>query len=358
MNNTPSEYIGIEAPSTDLNESARELFGLDTTPVPSKHQSQELYSGSSSSDGPLYPWYTPITPYYGALYGYPVPIAGSSPSPLVGVAPPSSFIPQYLPPQYLHYMPNDMTGVIYGAPPIGNQMVLGMGYSAPKFVDEQIIEHEEEVMDSSNDERYSNSAENVIRGRYRQKKTPSTPTSHYACRNGHAAKRLRLNDCQDSNTVPPAQLAATEGQEVSVDNIFEELLRQRGNTSENNKYYETHDESNVTIHGLSDDERDHLGQIAGVFTLEHLLKNGINSLSTFSGRPTEIPTTDAQTFNNDSLSSTKDTAPHIHSHLQVGDHSVCNEIVLDIQGEETLDISICPPSPVGAEEIVVETYQG
>ena len=352
MDNTPSEYIGIEAPSTDPNESARELFGLDATPTSRNKQHQQQCNGSGSSDSPLFPLYTPMTPYYGALYGYPLSIPGSSPSPIVGISPPSPFMPQYLPPQYLHYVPSDMPGVFYGAPTIGNQMMFGMGYNAPRLMDRDNID--QEVYENSSNDKNLRVAENNNTPRVRQKRSPSTPTSHYGRGNGHAQKRLCLDDCEENTGLPPAQLTDTEGHEVDVDIIVQELIKQ--NQEANNKNEGAYDVcSAVTVHGLSSHEKDQLEQIAGVFDLENLLKSGMCSLNTSPSMhsPAEETATDRAQFNHGGDMRSSIVSPH--SPFELSGHSINGTLHCNLQAHNS---RINPNSPLTTEEIIVETYQG
>lgn len=354
MDNTPSEYIGIVAPSNDPSESAKELFGLDSTPATKDHQHQQQYNGSGSSDGPIFQFYTAVTPYYGALYGYPFPIANSSPNPIVGISPPSPFMPQYVPPPYVHYVPGDMTGMFYSAPTIGNQMMFGMGYNSPKVIEGNTIE--QECYENSKRERNSGSAEDSKRPRFRRKKLPSTPTSHYAGENGHAPKRLCLDNSQDNTAVSSAQLTGTEGQEVNVDAIVQELIHQTKKT--NHTSAEFSGGSSVTVHGLSDHEKDQLEQIAGVFDLENLLKGGICSLSTTLNTHVQAEET---TTNQPQTSNTDDTMPctvPLHSTYDFGDHSI--DKMHDVLSSDLLNQNSrsSPRTPLSTEEIIVETYQG
>ena len=344
MDNTPSEYIGIEAPSNDPNESAKELFGLDTTPATNNQQHQQQHNGSASSDGPIFPFYTPVTPYYGALCGYPYPIASSSPSPIVGISPPSAFLPQYMPPPYVHYVPSDMTGMFYSAPAIGNQLMFGMGYNSPNVIEGDIINQE-----CFKGERNSRSVEDSKHPRIRRKKLPPTPTSHYSGENGHVPKRLCLDISLDNTAVSPAQLTGTEGQEVNVDAIVQELIQQSQKT---NHVSEFGGGSTVTVHGLSDHEKDQLEQIAGVFDLENLLKSGISSLNT-------TPNTHAQAeetmTNHPPTSNTDDIIPctvPLHNTYDFGDHSVDDALSNDLNNRSS------PRPPPSTEEIIVETHQG
>ena len=358
--NTPSEYIGIEAPSTDPNESARELFGLDTTPVSKTQHPQQQYYGS---DGPLIPMYTPVTPYYGTLYGYPVPMASSSPSPIVGISPPSPFLPPYLPPQCVHYAPNDMAGMIYSVPMVGSQMMYGMGCKVSKLSDGNNVEVD--VLESSDVERTvedSQSTENNRTESFRQKKAPLTPTSHYAHGNGYASKRLRLNECEENITVPPAQLADTEGQKLNVDVIVQDLIRQSRNTNiEVNKDQSAFGgESAVTVHGLSDHEKDQLEQITGSFDLEILLRSGLSSLSTSPNTSTTTNNVqNIQELSHDSMRSS--TIPRIHSLLELGNQSIGSmqsAMNGDLPEEMNQSSEMSIESALSTEEIIIEAYQG
>ena len=353
MDNTPSEYIGIEAPSNDINESAKELFGLDSTPATKDHQHQQQYNGSGGSDGPIFPFYTPVTPYFGALYGYPFPIASSSPSPIVGISPPSAFMPQYVPPPYVHYVPGDMTGMFYSAPTIGNQMMFGMGYNSPKVIEGNIIK--QESYENSKSERKSRIAEDSKPPRFRRKKLPSTTTSHYAGENGHVPKKLCLDNSQDNTDVSSARPTGTEGQEVNVDAIVQELIQQSQKTNHPSHFGGG---STVTVHGLSDHERDELEQIAGVFDLRNLLKSGICSLNTTPNMHTgaeETRINQPQTSNTDGTLLC--TVP-LHSTYDFDDHSI--EKMHDALSSDLLNQNSrsSPRPPLSTEEIIVETHQG
>lgn len=346
MDNTPSEYIGIEAPSADPNESARELFGLDTTPVLKDQQCQQQCNTVNGSDGPLVPLYTPVTPFYGTIYGYPYPVANSSPSPLIAIPPPSHFIPQYLPPQYVHYLPNNQTGVVYG-PAVGNQM-FGMGYNAPKFIDGNNSELNT-AENSSNDRNLRNEETNEDEV-LRHKQAPSTPTSHFAYGNGHAQKRLRLND---DAPVSPAHLANTEGKNVSVDDILAQLLGQSNESV-----------GGVGVHELSDHEKDHiLQQFMGFVDLDNLFKSSQNS---FCSSPcTSSENTVSGFEENGCHDSVRSSSPlhRFESLLEINDQNIkCMQDGLngDQQEGPQLDSSsiIYPQSPLCTEEVIVETYQG
>ena len=345
MDNTPSEYIGIEAPSDDPDESARELFGLDTTPASKDHHCEQQSNGINGSDGPLVPLYTPVTPFYGTIYGYPYPVADSSPSPLIALPPPSHFIPQYLPPQYVQYLPNNQTRIVYG-PALGNQMMFGMGYNAPKLVDENNLEMD--TVENSNDgkdPRNEEVNEDVVLRQHKQ--APSTPTSHFACGNGHAQKRLRLND---NAPVSPAHLADTEGKSVSVDEIVAELLGQSNGSIDG-----------VGVHGLSDHEKEYyLQQFVGLIDFDNVFKSKQNSFNSSPCTPSENTTRSfEETSYNDSVQSS--TVPRIESFLEISDQNIkcMQDGLIGNQGAE-LDNShiIYPQSPLCTEEVIVETYQG
>ena len=344
MDNTPSEYIGIEAPSADPNESARELFGLNTTPVSKDHQCQQQNNGISGSDGPLVPLYTPVTPFYGTIYGYPYPVANSSPSSLIAVPPPSHFIPQYLPPQYVHYLPNNQTEIVYG-PTVGNQMMFGVGYNAPKFVDENNVDMD--TVENSNDGRDPRSEEMNEDEVLRHKQAPSTPTSHFAHGNGHAQKRLRLND---DASVSPAHLADTEGKNVSVDDIVAQLLGQSNGSTDG-----------VGVHELSDHEKDHyLQQFVGLIDLDNLFKSNQNSFNSSPCTPSENTTSSFEdSACNDTVRSS--AVRRFESLLEINDQNIkcMQDGLIGDQGAQ-LDNSniIYPQSPLYTEEVIVETYQG
>jgi hypothetical protein len=345
MDNTPSEYIGIEAPSDDPNDSARELFGLNTTPVSKDHQCQQQSNDASDSDGPLVPLYTPVTPFYGTIYGYPYPVANSSPSPLIAVPPPSHFIPPYLPSQYMHYLPNNQTGIVYG-PTVGNQMMFGVGYNAPKFINENNLEVD--TMETSNDGRDPKREDvNEDGGVSRHKQAPSTPTSHFAHGNGYAQKRLRLNDDASAS---PAHLADTEGKNVSVDAIVAQLLGQSNESVDG-----------VRVHGLSDHEKEHyLQQFVGLVDLDNLFKSNQNSFNSSPCTPSEDTASsfEESTCDNSVRSS---TVPRFESLLEINDQNIkcMQDGLIGNQGAQ-LDNSdiIYPQSPLCTEEIIVETYQG
>ena len=343
MDNIPSEYIGIEAPSADLNESARELFGLDTTPVSKDQQYQQQCNSINGSDGPLVPLYTPVTPFYGTLYGYPFPAAGPSPGSMIAVSPQSPFIPQYLPPQYMHYLPDNNTGVVYG-PTIGNQMMFGMEYNAPKFVDGDNLEME--ILENFSGDRDSRSEEVSENEVFKHKKAPPTPTSHYASGNGHAQKRLCLDD---NALVSPAQLANTEGQEVTTDELVEGPIRQKSRTSIND----------VGVNELSDYEKDHLQQfVPGLIDLENLLKSGQIAFTT---SPCTSSENTVGSFVGDNVRSSN--VPRFQSLLELDDQNIkCMQDGLhsDLQEGGQFDSSsmIYPQSPLIAEEVIIETCQG
>ena len=345
MDNTPSEYIGIEAPSADPNESARELFGLDATPVSKDQQCQQQCSSVNGSDGPLVPLYTPVTPFYGTIYGYPYPVANSSPSPLIAVSPPSHFIPQYLPPQYVHYLPNNQTGVVYG-PAIGNQMMFGMGYDAAKFIDGNNLEMD--TVENSNNDKDPRS-EGMNEEGLRHKQAPSTPTSHFANGNGHAQKRLRLND---DAAVSPAHLADTEGKNVRVEDIVTQLLGQSNESIDG-----------VGVHELSDHEKNHyLQQFVGFVDLDNLFKSSQNSFCSSPCTPSENT---ASSFEESGCHGSGRSSPVrcFESLLEINDQNIkCMQDGLngDQQEGAQLDSSsiIYPRSPLCAEEVIVETYQG
>lgn len=345
MDNTPSEYIGIEAPSGDPNESARELFGLDTTPVSKNYQFQQQSNGANGSDGPLVPLYTPVTPFYGTIYGYPYPVANSSPSPLIAVPPPSHFMPPYLPSQYVHYLPNNQTGIVYGPTvgnQIGNQMMFNMGYNAPN---ENNLE-----METANDSKDSRSIDmNEDDEVLRHKQAPSTPTSHFAQGNGYAQKRLRLND---DAAVSPAHLADTEGQNVSVDAIVAQLLGQSNGSIDG-----------IGLHGLSDHEKEHyLQQFVGLVDLDNLFKSNQNSFTSSSCTPSENTASSFEESGSICDNSVRSsTVPRFESLLDINDRNIkcMQDGLIGNQGAQ-LDNSdiIYPQSPLCTEEVIVETYQG
>ena len=353
MSNTPSEYIGLEAPSTDIDESARELFGLDTTPVTKNHQQPSgQCSPSGSSDGPLFPLYTSIPPYYGAVYGYPVPIASSSPGPLVDLSRPSPFLSQYFPPQYVQYVHNDMTGIIYGPPTVGNQMIFEMGYNAPILNEGKGMEVEDSV--NYNGEKCVEDFGSAKSKRVHKIKTPSTPTSHYASGNGYVPKRRRLNDYQESTSIPQVHLTDTGNQEVDMEAILQEFVRESRNTNPESKCETSQGESTVTADGLSDHQKDQMVQITGIYDLETLLQSGMDSFST-SNTPGEEETIDcAQTFINDSTRTS--TLPDIHFLHEAGNHH--NAAIHEFPCEENPDVMMSSESPLGAEKITVEIYRG
>ena len=297
----------------------------------------------NGSDGPLVPLYTSVTPFYGPLYGYPFPVASSSPRPLIAVSPPSPFMPQYLPPQYVHYLPNNGTGVIYG-PTVGNEMMFGMEYNTPKFIDGNSLEMD--ILENSNSERDSRNEEVNENEVFRHKKASSTPTSHYACGNGHAQKRLRLTD---NVAVSPAQLADTEGARVTVDDIVEGLIRPKSRTSIDG----------IKLNGMGHNEID---QFLGIIDLENLLKSGQISLGASSYTLSENTSNNVeQRVGHDSVDSS--TVPRFQSLLELNDQNIkCMQDGLhsDQQEGAQLDSStvIYPQSPLSAEEVIVETYQG
>ena len=340
MDNTPSEYIGIEAPSNDPDQSARELFGLETTSVLTNHQPQQQGSGSGGSDGPLLQLYTPFSPYYGPLYGYTVPVAHSSQTPLVGIPPPAPFIHQYMPHPYLPY---DMTGVYCGAPmtAANPNMMFGMGYVYP-VCSEEVEVYED---NSNDDEDTTNSSTSINH--------VSTPTSHYIGRNRqcHAQKRLYLSD-EENTDYTAAQLAESEGQEMDVDVIVQELIKRSKEDEVNKDNGAAQSESSVIVHGLSNDEKDQLEQMTS-FGFQNLLRTNFHSLGTYPSSASD------ENIDNNTLA----RSPSIHriqSLLELNNHSieVMQSGLRHGYHQEGMEVSEAgPPSPVSAE-VTVETYQG
>ena len=352
MDNTPSEYIGIEAPSDDPDESARELFGLETMSTESTNQQpqqQYMYSGSCSSDGPLLQMYTPMTPYYAPFYGYPVPIAGSSQTPLVGLPPHAPVIHQYIPHPYLPY---DMTGVFCGAPmsAANPNMIFGMGYAYPTYTEEVEV-----YADSPNEGSCAEDPLNSTNSTYYSENEELTPTSHNTdgSRQCQAQRRLDISD-EESNEFTAARLIATEGQSMDVDYIVQELIKQGKNRTEINEDSGRSDtESTTLVQDLSCGQRNPLEQMT-VFDFQNLLRNGFNSLGALPRLTSRENISDANTYTGSS------SVHRVHSLLEIDDHNI-ESMQSGLNGDfhqEIMEVGDINHDSQVTEEVVVETYQG